>query len=203
MRFPGTEDGVWKFLFSPTNSPKTKKYSTYIHFKLSKAANRHIWGPGTSKFSQKQTWPVYFAISIHVWIIENVGVNDLSHEGLSSGSGARSRSPEVVEGCHDLPLPLDLISVGSGDDNHTHRNHLFLSLNCLFSLPLDSTVVPFEEIKSFRGYIVSAIISLQQQEYFVTVTEMRVWFFLRSRLQDVCNAAGCETEVYPGVAFVT
>lgn len=38
-------------------------------------------------------------------------VNDLSLEGLSSGSEAHSQCTEVVEGCPDLPLPADLISI--------------------------------------------------------------------------------------------
>lgn len=39
------------------------------------------------------------------------GVNDLSHEGRSSGSEAHSQCTLVGEGCPDLPLPVDLISV--------------------------------------------------------------------------------------------
>lgn len=38
------------------------------------------------------------------------GVNDLSHEGRSGGSEARSQCTEAGEGCPDLPLPVDLIS---------------------------------------------------------------------------------------------
>lgn len=42
----------------------------------------------------------------------------------------------------------------------------------LFSLPFDFIVVRFEEIKSFQGYILSSIISLQLQEWFVIVREI-------------------------------
>lgn len=55
-------------------------------------------------------------LSIHTYACvdeRECGVNDLSHEGRSSGSEAPSQCSEVGGGggCPDLPLPVDLISV--------------------------------------------------------------------------------------------
>lgn len=55
---------------------------------------------------------VFLRMYTYACVVEKEsGVNDLSHEGRSGGSEARSHCSDVGEACPDLPSPVDLISV--------------------------------------------------------------------------------------------
>lgn len=121
------------------------------------------------------------------------GVNDLSHEGRSSGSEAPSQCSEVGGGGGGLPWP----SPPRGSDfrsriqeavmTTTRTETISLSPSIAFFIAawLDSYAV-WEEIKSFQGYILSSVISLLPQEQFVIVRNIgMIGFFSQSRLQ-VC-----------------